>query len=88
MNTANIFLWGVCVMGSAIAGMFFLRFWRKTHDRLFLIFALAFWLLGANWLALTFVSDKSETQPLLYLIRLAAFVLIIFGIVDKNRAKA
>jgi len=89
LATANAFLWGVCVMGAAVIGTFFLRFWRKTHDRLFLIFALAFWLLGVNWLALTFNRDPTnEIQPLLYLIRLAAFVLIICGIVDKNRAKA
>ena len=88
MQHANIFLWGLCVMATAVIGTFFLRFWRKTRDRLFLIFALAFWLLGVNWLALTFTRTQDEIQPLLYLIRLAAFVLIIFGIVDKNRAKA
>jgi hypothetical protein len=88
MGTANIFIWGLCVMACAVIGTFFLRFWRKTRDRLFLIFALAFWLLGVNWLALTFTRTQDEIQPLLYLIRLAAFVLILFGIVDKNRAKA
>ena len=88
LATSNMFLWGACVMASAVIGVFFLRFWRKTHDRLFLIFALAFWLLGVNWLALSLTRTQDEIQPLLYLIRLAAFVLIIFGIVDKNRAKA
>jgi hypothetical protein len=83
----NIFMWGLCVMASAVAGTFFLRFWRKTHDRLFLIFALAFWLLGINWLALT-LTRADELHTYLYLTRLAAFILIIFGIVDKNRAKA
>ena len=72
-------------MASAAVGAFFLRFWRRTRDRLFLIFALAFWLLGLNWLLLAFV-QADETRTWLYLLRLVAFCLIIYGIVDKNRA--
>ena len=81
----NQFLLGVLAMASAAVGAFFLRFWRRTHDRLFLIFALAFWLLGLNWLLLAFV-QADETRTWLYLLRLVAFCLIIYGIVDKNRA--
>ena len=81
----NQFLLGVLVMASAAVGAFFLRFWRRTRDRLFLIFALAFWLLGLNWLLLAFV-QADETRTWLYLLRLVAFCLIIYGIVDKNRA--
>ena len=36
------FMLGGLVMGCFVAGLFFLRFWRKTHDRLFAIFAIAF----------------------------------------------
>jgi hypothetical protein len=87
MNSSplNQFLLGVLVMAAAASGAFFLRFWRKTHDRLFVIFALAFWLLGLNWLLLAFV-QADETRTWLYLLRLLAFCLIIYGIVDKNRA--
>ena len=45
---------GALVMACFVAGLFFLRFWRKTRDRLFMIFAIAFWLMGVNWLALSF----------------------------------
>jgi hypothetical protein len=71
-------------MACAVAGVFFLRFWRKTRDRLFVIFALAIWLLGTNWLLLAFF-QTDETRPWLYAIRLVAFCLILLGIIDKNR---
>jgi hypothetical protein len=82
----NRFLLGSLVMGCFIAGLFFLRFWRKTHDRLFVIFAMAFWLMGVNWLALSFTDPQAEFRPALYLIRLLAFVLILYAILEKNRA--
>jgi hypothetical protein len=77
---------GGLVVASAAAGLFFLRFWRKTRDRLFLIFAVAFWLMGVNWLALSFTEPNAEFRPALYLIRLLAFVLILYAILEKNRA--
>jgi hypothetical protein len=79
------FLLGLIVMGCLIAGLFFLRFWRKTRDRLFAVFALAFWLLALNWALLAFTA-QDEARPALYAIRLLAFVLILIGIIDKNRA--
>jgi hypothetical protein len=82
----NNFLLGMVVMACAAAGLFFLRFWRKTHDRLFAIFAIAFWVLGVNWLALAFI-NQDEVQTWLYGVRLAAFVLIMAGIIDKNRPR-
>ncbi len=77
---------GAIVMGYAVAGLFFLRFWRETRDRLFLIFAGAFWLLGAQRLLLAFSHGMVEDDTSLYLIRLLAFLLILGAIVDKNRS--
>ena len=74
-------------MACMAAGLFFVRFWRKTHDRLFMIFATAFWVLGLNWLALAFTPEKNEARTLLYVVRLLAFLLILYGILDKNRAR-
>jgi hypothetical protein len=82
MNEAVL---GAIVTASATIGLFFFRFWRQTRDRLFATFALAFWVLALNWLALAIVGT-SELRPMLYVMRLAAFSLIIVGIVDKNRA--
>lgn len=79
------FILGGNVMACITIGLLFLRFYRKTRDRLFAIFAIAFWLMGANWLALS-VIQRDETRTLLYLIRLLAYALILIGILDKNRA--
>ena len=82
----NDFLLGAVVMGCFGAGLFFLRFWKQTRDRLFVIFAVAFWLMGINWLFLAFTRED-EVRTYLYIIRLLAFVLIIYAIYDKNRAR-
>ena len=79
------FILGALVTGCSVAGLFFLRFWRKTRDRLFAMFAVAFWLLGLNWLALAF-TEQDEVKTFYYAVRLVAFVLILFAIIDKNRA--
>jgi hypothetical protein len=79
---------GAIAMGYAVAGLFFLRFWRETRDRLFLIFGGAFWILGLQRLALVFTRDMVEDHTGLYLVRLFAFLLILAAIVDKNRSNA
>ena len=79
------FIAGAITMGCLVVGLFFLRFWRKTRDRLFAIFALAFSLLGTNWLFLAF-TGQDEVNTWYYTVRLLAFVLILFAIIDKNRA--
>lgn len=79
------FLLGACMLASAASAVFFLRFWRRTHDRLFLIFALAFFVLSANRVAQAFVPAGTEARTLIYCVRLAAFVLILVAIFDKNR---
>lgn len=83
--TINAFVLGAIVMACAVVGLFFLRFWRKTHDRLFAMFAIAFWVLGLNWLALA-VASQDEVRTALYFVRMLAFLLILFAIIDKNRA--
>ena len=86
MNLNSLIL-GMLVMAAAVVGTFFLRFWRRTHDRLFAIFAVAFFLLGLNWLLLAIYAGD-EINSAVYAIRLLAFVLILIAIVDKNRAAA
>jgi hypothetical protein len=86
MSPLNQTIYGALVMGSFVVGLFFLRFWRQTRDRLFAMFALAFWVLGVNWLGLALLATTQEQRTVFYLLRLAAFVLILLAIVDKNRA--
>lgn len=76
---------GAIVMGYAVVTVFFLRFWRTTRDRLFLIFSAAFAILGLQRVALVFTRDMVEDDTGLYLVRLFAFLLILGAIVDKNR---
>jgi hypothetical protein len=76
---------GAIVMGYAVCGLFFLRFWRRTGDRLFLVFALAFWMLGLQRLAFAFTEPVEESRTGFYLIRLFAFLLILWAIVEKNK---
>lgn len=78
---------GAIVMGYAVAGTFFLRFWRQTHDRFFAIFAASFWLLGIQRLLVSFTASNYENLAYLYAIRLAAYVLILVAIFDKNRKR-
>jgi hypothetical protein len=66
-------------------GLFFLRFWRDGRDPLFAFFAAAFWLLALSWTALAFFNPREEAQPYIYGLRLIAFLLLIVGIVAKNR---
>jgi hypothetical protein len=76
---------GMLVMGYGIISTYFLRFWRDTRDRLFLLFALAFVLLAVQRLALIFTPAGSAGSTWLYLLRLFAFLLIVYAIIDKNR---
>lgn len=79
------FCWGMLTMASVVASLFLLRYWKVSGERLFAFFAVAFALLAVNWLALSAIDPAFEARHLIYLIRLAAFIVMIVGIVDKNR---
>ena len=79
------FLSGAVTLGFVLAGLFFLRFWKRTRDSLFLAFAAAFWLLGLNQALLALTDIPVEERSWLYLLRLAAFAIIIVSIWMKNR---
>jgi hypothetical protein len=87
MNELTHLLYSASAMGCVTAGLFFLRFWRRSSDRLFLIFALAFWVLALNWITLVAVPVAAERHHFAYGIRLAAFALLLGGIIDKNRRR-
>jgi len=78
---------GAVAMGCWTAGLFFLQFWKRTGERLFVYFGVAFWILGIDWAAIGLVDLPSEVRYSLYLPRLLAFLLIIVGIVEKNRGR-
>jgi hypothetical protein len=78
-------LHGAVAMGAATIGLFFLRFYRRSGERLFVFLSLAFFILGIHWITIAAVAPRMETRHWLFLPRLLAFVLIIIGILDKNR---
>ena len=81
----NEFLVGGIAVASLVAGLFFFRFWRHTGDRLFVFFALSFWIEAANRFAMLQFLEPNEDVPGYYVVRLVAYGLIVAAIVDKNR---
>ncbi len=75
---------GAVAFGYFVGGLFFLRFWRRSRDRLFLAFATAFWLFAANQALAVLFSIDADSRPEFYLLRLLGFALIIAAIVGKN----
>jgi hypothetical protein len=117
----GIFVQGMSAMACIVIVLFFLRFWRRTADRLFLIFAIAFGLmfvtrLVSAKLTIDAVTAATVSRPAtsgpapgetgsvaanegtagsnpvhntsVYVIRLLAYLLIVAGIIDKNRPVA
>lgn len=79
------FVSGLITMGFLVSGLFFIRFWSRTRDPLFAAFAAAFWLLATNQALLALSNLPVEEKSWMYLLRLAAFVIIILAIALKNR---
>jgi hypothetical protein len=77
---------GALAAGYLVAALFFLSFWRETRDRLFGFFSSAFALLALQRIALAWAMVSQRDTTLYYILRLAAFVLILTGILEKNRA--
>jgi len=88
MSPATVaFVGGLSAACYAIAGVFFLSFWRKTRDCLFMVFALAFWLMTLNQAIPVIMGIPREEQGGVYLLRAAAFILIIAAILGKNLSR-
>ena len=86
--TTQFLLMGAISMGFATAGLFFLRYWRESRDRLFAWFALAFFVLAFNRALPVILHQNNETTLVPYLVRLLAFLIILAAIVDKNLRRA
>ena len=79
------FLHGAVSMGCVVSGVFFLRFWQQSRDRLFLWFAIAFWTLAVSYAMLGLIDFATEWRVYVFIVRLLAFCTILYGIVEKNR---
>jgi hypothetical protein len=78
---------GLLTAGYLIAGLFFLKFWRRTGDGLFAAFAAAFALMALNQVIPVIFGIPDEAVGGVYLLRLAAFLLIIWAVLRKNMAR-
>lgn len=87
----NAILTGAIAMAAGVIALFFLRYWRQTRDRFFLYFALAFTLEALQRLVSAMLPANAQDAQdasqyhLVYLIRLAAYGLILAAIIGKNR---
>ena len=69
-----------------VSAAFFFRSFARTHDRLFVLFGVAFSILGASQFADGLLNQPEADLPLVYIPRLASSVLILVAIAGKNRA--
>ncbi|HEX4086660.1 MAG TPA: DUF5985 family protein [Chthoniobacteraceae bacterium] len=81
------FLSGAVTLAYVLAGVFFLRFWKKTHDRLFAHFAIAFWLLALNQTVEVILKAGDERVGYSYILRVAGFLIILASVIDKNSSR-
>ena len=89
------FMSGGIMVGFLAIGFFFFRFWQKTRDSLFAVFAASFWVLAIERVVLLITANGigpdsliHEQRPFVYLIRFFAFLLIIAAFLLKNRRDA
>ena len=78
------FLAGALTLAYVIAAVYFVHFWQRTSDRLFLAFAAAFALLAVNQLAVFVLGIDDERYNYAYVLRVCGFILILLAILDKN----
>jgi len=80
----TLFFSGIYMASFAASGLFFLKFWKRTRERFFFLFALACWMLAIERVALLFFEPTSEPYSWCYLIRLVAFGLIVHAFLRAN----
>lgn len=78
-------LLGGTAVASAFAGLAFFRFWLKTRDRFFLYFGLSLCIEAAQRAAFGLFPELTDSNPVAYLVRIAAYALILLAILHKNR---
>lgn len=81
------FLSGLITATFAICALFFFRFWSRTRDVLFAGFAVTFFLLALGQALMAVLNLASEERTWIYLMRLAAFLILIVAIIRKNVAR-
>lgn len=78
------FLSGSVTVVYFLIAFYFLSFWKRTYDRLFVMFALSFALFGINQIAATMANAVDERTGWFYILRILGYGIILFAIIDKN----
>ncbi|HWA24247.1 MAG TPA: DUF5985 family protein [Lacunisphaera sp.] len=78
---------GAVLFGYVVIGLFFCRYWQRTGARLFSAFALAFFILALERAMMLTEAVEPVHEPIIYLTRLVAFLVIAWAIWDTNRAR-
>lgn len=81
------FLTGLYAAFTLVAIAFFFRFWRESADKLFLKFAADLLLLAIERIVCVAIDIHNEATGSVYLLRLGAFGLIIWAMIEKNKRK-
>jgi hypothetical protein len=84
MSSTASALMGAVSLASLVAGLFFLKFWRRTSDDFFLFFAMAFAVDAVSRFVIAVMPISNEAEPMAYFPRLITFGLILVAIVRKN----
>ena len=89
------FMSGGIMVGFLASAYFFFRFWLKTRDSLFAVFATSFIILAVErvfLLATVNLADTTggfhELRGYVYWFRFTAFMLLIVAFIMKNRRSA
>jgi hypothetical protein len=77
-------VFGACAAVFGMLGLVFLRYFMVQGERLFVFFAAAFWCFAAGMVVRVVISFE-EHGPYIFVPRLVGFLLIICGIIEKNR---
>jgi hypothetical protein len=85
-GTSQLMIGAIAAL-SFVIGSFFMRFWRVTGDRFFLLFGLSFYIEAGNRVLLGMLPAWREDMPAYYLVRLLAYALILVAIIGKNRRR-
>ena len=80
----DFFLLGYVAAVSAVAALFFLRFWKQTRDALFLAFAGFFAVQGFTRAFEVSIPNPNLVVGWVYVLRLLSVALVVFAILRKN----
>jgi len=83
----DAFLLGFATACSLAACVYFLRFWRQTRDLLFLAFSAFFAIQSVDNFFFLALKHPNEGSPFLFLLRLAALLIVLAAILWKNVGK-